>query len=122
MTIAQDLYLPYGDIRYHSDTVANTVQTGYRYTGQWLENGVAASPENGLDRGLYFYGSRWYDASLARFVSPDSIVPQPGNPQSLNRYSYAASNLLRYVDPSGHCEFDAQDNILLGSRIRRTIG
>lgn len=28
--------------------------------------------------------------------------PQPGNPQSLNRYAYVLGNQLRYTDPSGH--------------------
>ena len=37
-----------------------------------------------------------------RFISPDSIVPEPGNPQSLNRYAYVNNNPLRYTDPSGH--------------------
>ena len=33
-------------------------------------------------------------------------MPNPANPQSLNRYSYVNNNPLRYVDPSGHmpCE------------------
>jgi hypothetical protein len=29
-------------------------------------------------------------------------VPDPANPQSLNRYSYCLNNPLRYIDPSGH--------------------
>lgn len=29
-------------------------------------------------------------------------MPQPGNPQSLNRYSYVLNNPLRYTDPTGH--------------------
>lgn len=36
------------------------------------------------------------------FVQPDSIVPDPLNPQSLNRYSYVLNNPVRYSDPSGH--------------------
>jgi hypothetical protein len=35
-------------------------------------------------------------------VQADSIVPEPGNPQSLNRYSYVLNSPLRYTDPSGH--------------------
>ncbi len=31
-------------------------------------------------------------------------MPDPGDPQSLNRYSYAANNPVKYVDPTGHCE------------------
>ena len=48
------------------------------------------------------YG-RPYDPALGRFVQPDTIVPQPGNPQSLNRYAYGYNNPLRFTDPTGHC-------------------
>ena len=30
-------------------------------------------------------------------------MPEPGNPQALNRYAYVYNNPLRYTDPSGHC-------------------
>jgi hypothetical protein len=43
----------------------------------------------------------------ARFIQPDTIVPNPGDPQSLNHYSYAGNNPLRYVDPSGHDPIDS---------------
>ena len=29
-------------------------------------------------------------------------MPSPGNPQSLNRYSYTLNNPLKYTDPTGH--------------------
>jgi hypothetical protein len=38
-------------------------------------------------------------------VQADSIVPNPGNPQSLNRYSYVLGNPLKYIDPSGHAHW-----------------
>jgi hypothetical protein len=41
---------------------------------------------------------------LGRFISADPIVPEPGNPQSLNRYSYVLNNPVRYTDPTGHAE------------------
>ncbi len=41
---------------------------------------------------------------MGRFLSADSIVPQPFNPQSLNRYTYALNNPIRYNDPTGHIE------------------
>lgn len=47
--------------------------------------------------------ARYYDAALGRFTQPDTIVPNPANPQSLNRYSYVLNNPLKYADPSGHC-------------------
>jgi hypothetical protein len=41
--------------------------------------------------------------SLAgRWAQADTVVPQPGNPQALNRYSYVLNNPLRFVDPTGH--------------------
>jgi hypothetical protein len=40
---------------------------------------------------------------LGRFVQPDTVVPEPGNPQALNRYTYVNNNPLKYTDPSGHC-------------------
>jgi RHS repeat-associated protein len=109
----RDRYLPFGDVRdtYRKDNNPSfSLQTQYRYTGQRLEQRLGVA-EGGLDRGLYFYGARWYDSSLGRFIQADTIVPQPGNPQSLNRYSYAANNPVKYRDPSGHipCYGDGPD-------------
>jgi len=49
-----------------------------------------------------YYGARTYDPALGRFIQPDTIVPNPANPQSLNRYAYVLNNPLRYTDPTGH--------------------
>jgi hypothetical protein len=43
-------------------------------------------------------------------------VPEPGSPQSLNRYSYTIGNPLKYTDPTGHkedgeCGLNGQDCI-----------
>jgi RHS repeat-associated protein len=68
------------------------VVTPYQYTGQRWEDAI----------GLYFYNARWYDPALGRFIQPDTIVPEPGNPQALNRYSYVLNNPVKYNDPTGH--------------------
>ena len=39
---------------------------------------------------------------MGRFIFPDTVVPNPANPQSLNRYSYCLNNPLKWIDPSGH--------------------
>ena len=78
-------YTPFGETRY-GDT-----PTDFRFTGQ---------REEGF--GLYDYGARFYSPGLGRFVSADVIVPEVGNPQSLNRYVYVLNNPLRYTDPTGH--------------------
>jgi len=52
--------------------------------------------------GMYWYNSRWYDPVLGRFIQADTIVPEPGNPGSLNRYSYTQNNPIKYTDPTGH--------------------
>ena len=52
--------------------------------------------------GLYYYGARYYDPLIGRFISADTLVQSPANPQTLNRYSYVLNNPLRYTDPTGH--------------------
>ena len=79
-------YTPYGVTR------SGDVPTDRRYTDQRWESGL----------GLYDYGARFYSAALGRFVSADTIVPNPQNPQDFNRYSYVRNNALKYTDPSGH--------------------
>ena len=51
--------------------------------------------------GLHYYGARYYDSSIGRFISVDPVSGNIFNPQRLNRYSYTLNNPLKYVDPSG---------------------
>ena len=71
--------------------------TDYRYTGQRSFEASLGS--------LYHYQARWYSPVLGRFLAPDPIVPEPGNPQAFNRYAYVYNNPYRYTDPRGHCPF-----------------
>jgi RHS repeat-associated protein len=82
-------YYPYGATR--TNLPGTPVNVPYKYTGKELDN-----------TGLYYYEARYYDAVLGRFISADTIVPDPEDPQDLNRYSYVDNNPLRYTDPTGH--------------------
>jgi RHS repeat-associated protein len=68
-----------------------TAHAGLGYTGEWWDG----------DAGLLYLRARWYAPYLNQFVSPDPIVPDYRNPQSINRYVYALGNPINLVDPSG---------------------
>jgi RHS repeat-associated protein len=94
LKVAEIRYKAWGESRYATGATPTTMQ----YTGQRHESGLGG-PE-----GLYYYGARWYDPAVGRFVQADTVVSNPGNPQSFNRYSYVLNNPLLYIDPSGHTE------------------
>ncbi len=87
-------YFPFGDCR----NSTGTIPTDKKFIDQRLDQ-----------TGLYYYGARYYDATIGRFISLDTLVPSTLNPQSLNRYSYCLNNPLKYVDPSGHEDDEPQD-------------
>jgi RHS repeat-associated protein len=96
--VAELRYKPWGEARY----TYNTTPTSYQFTGQ----------RNDYYIGLYFYNARYYDPALGRFLAADTIVPDPANPQSLNRYSYVLNSPLRYTDPTGHFTDDELASLL----------
>jgi RHS repeat-associated protein len=77
-------FCPFGATR------SGNVPTDKKFTGQRLDG-----------TGLYYYGARYYDAQIGRFISADTILADYANPQALNRYSYVLNNPLKYVDPNG---------------------
>jgi RHS repeat-associated protein len=81
-------YKAWGEVRYAS---GNT-PTKYTFTGQYSDSYI----------NLLWYGSRHYDPALGRFISPDTIIPNPSDSQGWDRYAYTFNNPLRYVDPDGH--------------------
>ncbi len=90
--LSQQRYLPFGQVR---TDVGNITQTDFGYTGQ-----------RSLGMGLMDYHARLYDSYLNRWTQPDSIVPDPANPQSLDRYSYVNNDPTGLTDPTGHRNCD----------------
>ena len=97
-------YYGFGATRYQ-DPLGNILD--YKYTGQ----------EEDPETGLYYYGARYYDPALGMFITADSIVQDPSDSQTLNRYAYAGNNPMIYTDPSGHFF-----GFLIGAVIGAVIG
>lgn len=87
-------YKPYGE----TSKISGSFSTDIRFTGQRLDSST----------GFYYYGARYYDPELGRFIQPDTIIAQPFDPQGLNRYAYCRNNPINYVDPTGHKNIFAQ--------------
>jgi RHS repeat-associated protein len=87
--VARQLYDAWGNIR--ASASSGTMPTDIGYTGQRLDA-----------TGLMHFRARYYASSLGRFVSADTLVLSPSDPQQLNRYAYALNSPLNYTDPSGH--------------------
>jgi len=83
--IEETKYLPFG-------TVLEGGDSRYLFTGQ----------ENDKETGLMYYNARYYSPFLRHFTQPDAVLQDIYDPQSLNRYSYARNNPVKYADDSGH--------------------
>ncbi len=85
-------YEPFGKIS-RSNKLGNSDEIArYYFTGQKLDD----------ETGLYFYNARYYDPSLGRFITADTLTPNPKNSQAFNHYAYVFNNPLKYTDPSGN--------------------
>jgi RHS repeat-associated protein len=100
-------YLPFGD--YRATPTSDITDVGF--TGHKHNDYIK----------LIYMNARYYVGAIGRFASADTVVPNPGNPQTYNRYSYTLNNPTKYVDPIGHCvlglpcpEFieDAADSVI----------
>jgi RHS repeat-associated protein len=99
-----------GSVRMMTDANGNIVnQYEYSAFGMTISETEQADNDRGfnahyqdLESGLIYMKSRYYDPCLGRFISPDTIVPEPYNPQALNRYAYAFNNPISNLDPTGH--------------------
>lgn len=100
----------------HLSNASGLRQGSYRYD-PW--GNVREQPANTINRisytqqqydktsGLYYYGARYYDPQIGRFLTRDGAPGDAHDPPSLNAYLYAFSNPAKYIDPSGHSAVEA---------------
>ena len=88
-------YKPFGELARHEKYGGTENTAWYYFTGKPLDD----------ETGLMFYGARYYSPLIGRFITPDTIVQSPMNPQTLNRYSYCNNNPVNFIDPTGHFWF-----------------
>ncbi len=106
-------YLPFGE----ENIISGTLENDFRFVGK----------ENDKETGLYYFGARYMEAMIGRFISPDpvgAVDSRTGginekvlrNPQRINLYAYGLNNPYKYLDP------DWQDVWFIGGSASIFIG
>jgi RHS repeat-associated protein len=104
----------------HEDLAGNTIaatdakgavlwKENYSPFGERMVSSAAASPNRqwfagkpqDRESGLSYFGARYYDPAIGRFMGIDPVGFQDGNVHSFNRYAYGNNNPYKYRDPDG---------------------
>jgi len=109
--VQHERYFPFGESWEEAGGSINGISTMERDTTKGpFRTWLFTSKELDTDTGYYYYGARYYDPRMARWLSPDPILasymkgePNGGgfNPKNLNLYSYAHNNPVILRDPDG---------------------
>lgn len=94
-------YMPFGEDLPVTTTVPN--------------NKMFVGKEKDAESGMHYFGARYMEATIGRFISPDPKGPiDPGsgelnnefllNSQKFNAYLYGLNNPYLYLDPDGNSE------------------
>jgi RHS repeat-associated protein len=100
----------------------------YRPFGERQQNEAAASSQHqwfggkpqDSETGLSYFGARYYDPVMGRFMGVDSVGFSEGNLHSFNRYAYANNNPYKFRDPDGR--FAIVEGFLIGIGVVGTVG
>ncbi len=85
-------HYPFGELWYPASALT-----------KWLFTTYERDAESGGSDGNDYAMARFYRDALGRFNSPDPLSGSIGDPQSLDRYSYAQNDPIDLTDPSGEC-------------------
>ena len=104
-TVDKEVYFYHKDHLGSTSLVSNS-SGGIEYSSDYYPFGESYNSEGGerftytgkeLDSsGLYYYGARYYDAVLGRFISVDPVKSFVFSP-----YVYVRDNPMKYMDPNG---------------------
>jgi RHS repeat-associated protein len=115
-------YTPYGEL-WVEKTIAGSERLPFRFTGKEFDE----------ETGLYYYGARYLDPKVSRWLSTDPAVGEyipsaPVNDEARKRngnlpgmggiynlvnfhlYHYAGNNPVRYIDPDGSVVLPVQNS------------
>ncbi|WP_376708862.1 RHS repeat-associated core domain-containing protein [Modestobacter marinus] len=100
-------YDPTGEVTVTNPTPTSNAQrvNPFRYAGGTYD----------ISSNLIKFGQRWYDPTTGRFTQQDSLQTL-ADPTRANRYEYANSNPVNYVDPQGRASFSLSGCIGLASQ------
>jgi RHS repeat-associated protein len=97
-----------GSTRLVTDESGTIVEDArYHPFGEPITNGEESCLYTGKERDstdLYYYGARYYDSDLGRFITRDPVTGTNTSPQTLNRYSYCINNPAKMIDSAGLAE------------------
>ena len=83
------------------------MEHGYQLHTLLMHNTAAGGSDQfvgqkgGWRNGLEYFGARYYNPSLMRWNSADSMTTHVYDPQSLNKYAYVRNNPVNLVDKNG---------------------
>jgi RHS repeat-associated protein len=80
-------------VRRKNETAANS---GSAANSLWY----IGKPQDNVT-GLVYFGARWYDPQVGRFMGFDPAGVDEDNPHSFNRYANGNNNPYKYLDPDG---------------------
>jgi RHS repeat-associated protein len=93
-------YKPYGERI--NNAPASSTGTG---KNTLYFHGKQTEPLNGGVT-LSYFGARYYDPSIGRFMGVDPVHFVPPNVHSFNRFAYGNNNPYRFKDPDGNIPLD----------------